>query len=48
MYWYVENGNDSGGCYFMNSHTLYKAKNQDSIYDTNKRGGNFPNVSEIE
>ena len=45
---YVENGDVSGGHCFMNSHTLSEAKNNNSIDSTNKRDGNFPNVSEME
>ena len=42
---YVENGDISGGNYFMN--TIYKAQNMSSIDYTNKRYGNVPDVSEI-
>ena len=32
----------------MSSHTLSEAKNQNSVYSTNKRGVNVSNVSEME
>ena len=48
MDWDVENGDVSGGNCFMNSHTIYKANNHNSIYSTNKRDVNFPNLSEME
>ena len=38
----------SGGHFFINSHALSEAKNNSSIYSTNKRDGNVPNVSEME
>ena len=44
----VENGDVSGGHFFMNSHTISEANNPSSVYSTNKRDGKFPNVSEME
>ena len=41
----VENVDASGGHCFMNNHTLYEANNNNSIYSTNKRDGNAPNIS---
>ena len=32
----------------MNSHTISEAKNHNSVYSTKKRGGNVPNLSEME
>ena len=39
------NGDVSGGYCFMKIHTLFEAKNQNSIYSTNKMDQNVTNVS---
>ena len=44
MDWDFENGDVSDIYIFMNSHTLYEAKNQNSIDYTTERDGNIPNV----
>ena len=44
----VENGDVSGGHFFMNSHTIYEANNPRSIYSTNKRDGKFPSILFVE
>ena len=48
MDWDVENRDVSSGHFFMKNHTVSEAKNHNSKYSTNKRDGNFPNVSEME
>ena len=42
MDWDVENGNVSVGLFFMNSHTIYKANNQNCIIYSKKRDEMFP------
>ena len=48
MGWGVESGDVIGTHYFVNSHIIYKTKNQNSIYYTKKRDGNVTNVPEME
>ena len=44
----VENGDVSGGNFYMNNHIIPGANNHNTIYYTKKRDGNVPNISEIE
>ena len=44
----IENGDVSGGHCFMNTHTLSETKKRIYLDYTEKRYGNFSNVSEME